>query len=72
MKPSAGQNQKELLLKVEELYKAESLLLPEDDTRVAELYQIWLNRSGQDRTNELLHTQYHAVEKMTNGLTMKW
>ncbi|KAM9392831.1 cytosolic Fe-S cluster assembly factor narfl [Pholidichthys leucotaenia] len=72
VKASAGQNQKELLQKVEELYKAERALLPEDDSRVAELYQSWLHSVGQERAKELLHTQYHTVEKMTNGLTMKW
>lgn len=72
VKASSGQNPKELLQKVEELYKAESSLSPEDDTRVAELYQSWLNSVGEERAKELLHTQYHTVEKMTNGLTMKW
>lgn len=72
MKPPADQNQKELLLKVEELYKAERPQLPENDTRVSELYQSWLDSLGEDRAKELLHTQYHAVEKMTNGLTVKW
>ncbi|XP_037544283.1 cytosolic Fe-S cluster assembly factor narfl [Nematolebias whitei] len=72
VKPPAAQNQKELLLKVEELYKAERPQLPENDPRVSELYQSWLDGLGQERAKELLHTQYHAVEKMTNGLTMKW
>lgn len=72
MKPVAGQNQKELLQRVEELYKAERSLSPEEDIHVAELYQSWLRSVGEERAKELLHTQYHAVEKMTNGLTMKW
>ncbi|CAN9505871.1 unnamed protein product [Ophioblennius macclurei] len=72
VKPSNGQNPKEILQKVEELYKAERPLLPEDDTRVADLYQSWLHSVGEERAKELLHTQYHTVEKMTNGLTMKW
>uniref|UniRef100_A0A3Q4AY67 Iron hydrogenase small subunit domain-containing protein n=1 Tax=Mola mola TaxID=94237 RepID=A0A3Q4AY67_MOLML len=72
VKPSPGQNPKELLRKVEELYKAERSLLPEDDSRVAELYQSWLHSVGEERARELLHTGYHTVEKMTNGLVMKW
>lgn len=72
MKPIAGQNPKELLQKVDALYKAERPLLPEDDSRVAELYQAWLHSVGEERAKELLHTHYHTVEKMTNGLTMKW
>lgn len=72
MKPLPGQNPKELLQKVEELYKAERTVQPEDDTRVAELYQAWLHSVGEERAKELLHTRYHTVEKMTNGLAMKW
>lgn len=72
VKALPGQNPKELLQKVEELYKAERPLSPEDDTRVAELYESWLRSVGEERAKALLHTQYHTVEKMTNGLTMKW
>lgn len=72
MKPVAGQSPKELLKKVEALYNAERSQLPEDDSRVAELYQAWLHSVGEERAKELLHTHYHTVEKMTNGLTMKW
>lgn len=72
MKSLHGQNPKELLQRVEELYKAENVLSPEDDTRVAELYKTWLNSMGEERAKQMLHTQYHTVEKMTNGLAMKW
>lgn len=72
VRPSSIQDQKELLQQVEELYKAERPLLPENDTRVAELYESWLHTLGAERAKELLHTQFHAVEKMTNGLTIKW
>lgn len=72
VKPSSGQNPKELLQKVEELYKADLPAVPEEDSRVAELYETWLQTVGSERARELLHTQYHTVEKMTNGLTMKW
>lgn len=57
---------------MEELYRAERPLLPEDSARVAELYQSWLRSVGEERAKELLHTRYHPVEKMKNGLTMKW
>lgn len=72
LKPSPGQNPKEFLQRVEALYKAEMAQTPEDDVRVAELYQSWLRTVGEEHGRELLHTNYHAVEKMTNGLTMKW
>lgn len=72
LKALPGQNPKELLQKVEEIYRAERSMLPEDNNRVAELYQSWLCSVGEERAKELLHTQYHTVEKMTNGLAMKW
>lgn len=72
VKPLPGQDPKELLQKVEKLYKAERSLTPEEDTRVAELYQSWLHSVGEERAKELLHTQYHTVQKNINGLTMKW
>ncbi|XP_061567863.1 cytosolic Fe-S cluster assembly factor narfl [Cololabis saira] len=72
IKAPVGGTQKDFLQKVEELYKAERPLQPEDDARVAELYQSWLRSVGEERAKELLHTGYHAVEKMTNGLAMKW
>ncbi|XP_034566877.1 cytosolic Fe-S cluster assembly factor narfl [Notolabrus celidotus] len=72
VKPLPGQDPKELLQKVDELYKSERPLTPEDESRVAELYQSWLHSVGEEKAKELLHTQYHTVEKMTNGLAMKW
>uniref|UniRef100_UPI0037E7746E cytosolic Fe-S cluster assembly factor narfl n=1 Tax=Semicossyphus pulcher TaxID=241346 RepID=UPI0037E7746E len=72
VKPLPGQNPKELLQKVEKLYKSERPVSPEDDARVEELYQSWLHSLGEERAKELLHTRYHTVEKMTNGLAMKW
>lgn len=72
MKPKPGQSAKELLQKVEELYKAENSISPEDDIRVAKLYRSWLHSVGEEKAKELLHTRYHTVEKMTNGLAMKW
>uniref|UniRef100_A0A4W5RWG6 Nuclear prelamin A recognition factor-like protein n=1 Tax=Hucho hucho TaxID=62062 RepID=A0A4W5RWG6_9TELE len=72
VKPLPEQNNKELLQQVEDLYSEERPLVPEEDQRVAELYQSWLQSVGEERARELLHTQYHAVEKATNGLLVKW
>ena len=72
MKPPANQNSKELIQEVERLYQAERPMAPEEDERVARLYGAWLGSVGQEKARALLHTRYHAVEKMTNGLTAKW
>lgn len=72
VKPLSEQNNKVLLQQVEDLYKAERPLAPEEDQRVAALYQSWLQSVGEERARQLLHTQYHAVEKAINGLVVKW
>ncbi|KAM9457287.1 cytosolic Fe-S cluster assembly factor narfl isoform 2-T2 [Clarias gariepinus] len=72
LKPVADQSNKELLQQVEEAYCAEQSSAPEENRRVAELYHTWLNSVSEEKARELLHTQYHAVEKSTNGLTIKW
>ncbi|XP_016094011.1 cytosolic Fe-S cluster assembly factor narfl isoform X1 [Sinocyclocheilus grahami] len=72
LKPSSDQTNKELLQQVEELYHGERTSVPEQDLRVAELYQSWLESVGKEKARPLLHTQYHAVEKNTSGLSIKW
>ncbi|XP_010872545.2 cytosolic Fe-S cluster assembly factor narfl [Esox lucius] len=66
------QDNKELLQQVEDLYRAERCVVPDEEQRVAEIYQSWLRSVGEERARELLHTQYHAVEKTSNGLLVKW
>ncbi|KAL2101110.1 hypothetical protein ACEWY4_002871 [Coilia grayii] len=72
LKPQQEESNKELLQRVEELYQAERSTAPEEDARVTQLYHTWLQSVGEKRAHQLLHTQYHAVEKATNGLTIKW
>ncbi|XP_026859146.2 cytosolic Fe-S cluster assembly factor narfl isoform X1 [Electrophorus electricus] len=72
LKPVADQSNKELLQQVDELYRAERVSAPEGDARVVELYRSWLEGMGEEQAQQLLHTQYHAVEKSTSGLTIKW
>uniref|UniRef100_A0A3B1IFP5 Nuclear prelamin A recognition factor-like n=1 Tax=Astyanax mexicanus TaxID=7994 RepID=A0A3B1IFP5_ASTMX len=72
LKPVTELSNKDLLQQVEDLYRAEQPSAPEEDTRVAELYHTWLESVGAESARQLLHTQYHAVEKSTNGLTIKW
>uniref|UniRef100_A0A671M2G0 Nuclear prelamin A recognition factor-like n=1 Tax=Sinocyclocheilus anshuiensis TaxID=1608454 RepID=A0A671M2G0_9TELE len=72
LKPSSDQTNKELLQQVEELYRGECPSVPEQDSPVAELYQSWLESVGEEKARQLLHTQYHSVEKNTSGLSIKW
>ncbi|TRY84689.1 hypothetical protein DNTS_003914, partial [Danionella cerebrum] len=72
LKPSSDQSNKDLLQKVEECYLGESPSAPEEDHRVAELYQNWFETVGEEKARLLLHTRYHAVEKNSSGLSIKW
>ncbi|XP_076853387.1 cytosolic Fe-S cluster assembly factor narfl [Brachyhypopomus gauderio] len=72
LKPITDQSNKELLQHLDSLYRAERVSTPEGDGRVAELYRSWLEGVGEERAQLLLHTQYHAVEKSANSLTIKW
>ncbi|KAG5279931.1 hypothetical protein AALO_G00083120 [Alosa alosa] len=72
LKPQGEQSNKDLLQQVETLYQAERSTAPDGDARVSQLYHTWLQTVGEERARQLLHTQYHAVEKASSGLTMKW
>ncbi|XP_068125532.1 cytosolic iron-sulfur assembly component 3 isoform X1 [Hyperolius riggenbachi] len=67
-----GEASKDLLQKVEELYNSVRTVSPEKNERVQELYEQWLGGRDNVRVKEALHTQYHAVEKVTSGLSIKW
>lgn len=45
---------------------------PEDVPGVQELYQEWLHGKGSEQASRLLHTSYHAVEKASSGLSIRW
>lgn len=36
------------------------------------IYKEFLNGSHSDKAKALLHTTYHAVEKMNTALNIKW
>ncbi|KAK0153121.1 Cytosolic Fe-S cluster assembly factor NARFL [Merluccius polli] len=72
LKALPNQTSKELLQQVEQIYMADMPSIPEEDARVAELYRSWLQGVGEERAKQLLRTQYHGVEKMSNGLIIKW
>lgn len=67
-----GEPSKDLLERVEQLYSSVRNELPEKNERVKELYEQWLGGRGGLKVEEALLTQYHAVEKITSGLSIKW
>jgi iron only hydrogenase large subunit-like protein len=64
---------KELLEKVEKVYNSVRMQTPQNENLfVKSLYESeWLNNQ-EESVRKNLHTNYHEVEKMTNGLAIKW
>lgn len=71
-RPQDGITSKEIVTDLEKMYKSLPLATPEDNRLAKELYDIWLGGQDSDKSNALLHTQYHAVEKAANALNIKW
>ncbi|XP_015498719.1 cytosolic iron-sulfur assembly component 3 isoform X3 [Parus major] len=67
-----GESSKEELQQVERLYESLRAEIPEENQAVGELYQHWLGGWGSEKVLEVLHTQYHAVEKANSALNIKW
>uniref|UniRef100_A0A8C4SF00 Nuclear prelamin A recognition factor-like protein n=1 Tax=Erpetoichthys calabaricus TaxID=27687 RepID=A0A8C4SF00_ERPCA len=72
IRANTGETSKELLQRVEELYNSVQTEIPKKNTAVAELYRTWLESIGPQEARRLLYTQYHAVEKSTSNLAIKW
>lgn len=67
-----GESSKEELQQVERLYESLRAEIPEENQAVRALYEHWLGGWGSQRAQEMLHTQYHAVEKTNSALNIKW
>lgn len=62
---------RELTSSLEELYKNLPKSNPEnEDTKL--IYNSFFDGSNSDKAKSLLHTSYHAVEKMNTGFNIKW
>jgi iron only hydrogenase large subunit-like protein len=72
IRPKDGIAHKELTTELENLYASLPLKPPEEDKTVRELYEGWLGGQESDKCTAILHTQYHAVEKTSNALNIKW
>lgn len=67
-----GESSKEELLQVERLYESPRAEIPEENQAVGELYERWLGGWGSEKALEVLHTEYHAVERANTALNIKW
>ncbi|NXN86998.1 NARFL factor, partial [Bombycilla garrulus] len=67
-----GESSKEELQQVERLYESLRAEAPEENQAVRELYEHWLGGWGSERALQVLHTQYHALERASSALSIKW
>ncbi|XP_042293489.1 cytosolic iron-sulfur assembly component 3 [Sceloporus undulatus] len=67
-----GETSKDLLQQVERAYESVRPEAPETNRAVTDLYEQWLGGLASERTQETLHTQYHAVERANTGFNIKW
>lgn len=67
-----GESRKEELQHVERLYESLKAEIPEENQAVGQLYEHWLGGWSSEKVLEVLHTKYHAVEKASSGLNIKW
>ncbi|KAL8561225.1 hypothetical protein ACOMHN_024481 [Nucella lapillus] len=72
VRPEGEETVKERAGKVEALYASQPPLAPQESTAVQTLYKEWLGGVGSLKAQDMLHTSYHEVEKMTNALAIKW
>ncbi|CAO1413569.1 unnamed protein product [Diamesa hyperborea] len=71
VRPQNNQPLKELTSMLEEMYRTLPRSQP-DNNDVTLIYKEFLNNSDTDKVQQLLHTTYHAVEKMNTVLNIKW
>lgn len=67
------ETQKERYQIVEEIYKQDVVVVdPFSHKEVENLYSEWLGGPDSRKAREMLHTQYHEIEKSTSALNIKW
>ena len=72
LRAGEGETAKELLTRLQDVYKQPASRDPRHSDFIATLYTDWLGGEDSDKARAMLHTSYKEVEKMTNALTIKW
>lgn len=71
-RPNEALHTRDLVLKLEELYKSLPVVEPENNSIVQRLYKEWLDGQSSDKCSTILHTSYHQIEKSKTALNIKW
>ncbi|XP_054281049.1 probable cytosolic Fe-S cluster assembly factor GK14772 isoform X2 [Macrosteles quadrilineatus] len=72
VRPKDGVSPREWTGQLESLYRLLPLHRSQDNSTVEVLYKTWLQGRHSDKTKAMLHTTYHALEKNSNALNIKW
>lgn len=74
IRPEPGQSTKELCVQLEEMYRElpESFSAQTEEVAFQRMYEVFFGGYQSDKAAVLLHTKYHAVEKISNALNIKW
>jgi len=67
-----GEDSKQRLRRVEEVYSKQQISFPENNFEVQEIYKTWLDGVFTSNAITKLHTQYHMRERINNPLAIKW
>lgn len=71
IRPQNGLQVRELIIQLEELYQNLPNSKPENlETKT--IYSTFFDGQNSDKAKSLLHTNYHAVEKINTALNIKW
>lgn len=72
IRPGDGETSKELIGRLGELYNSLRSRKPSENPAVEKLYKEWLGGESSQKAKEMLHTNYHEVEKLNTALNIKW
>ena len=72
LRPEGEESPRELLHRVETVYWSVPVRSPWNSELMSRLYIDWLGGVDSETVRQRLHTQYHAVPKMTSALSLKW
>lgn len=72
IRPEAGVGSREHIQQLEELYHSLPRSSPDTDATVKSIYGAHMDGMYSDKARSMLHTSYHAVEKMNTALNIKW
>lgn len=72
IRPDAGVAPREHIQQLEQLYRSLPRSDPDADATVKRIYATHMDGMYSDKARSMLHTSYHAVEKMNTALNIKW